>query len=122
VSLLAGQVAAAAGTQVVCVNPAALAGGTADLTPYFTTSVLPPPGKPVTTRWVAYPGLYKASCKTSDGLTWLQVTGTAGPSDTRPRVTEKDGAVWGFHVADVNLALGNLVADVQRQEDAYSKR
>jgi hypothetical protein len=122
VSLLAGQVAAAAGTQVVCVNPAALAGGTADLRPYFTTSVLPPPGKPVTTRWVAYPGLYRASCKSSDGLTWLQVTDIAGPSDTRPRVTEKDGANWGFHVADVNLALGNLVTDVQAQEAAYSTR
>jgi Protein of unknown function (DUF3089) len=122
VSLLSGQAAAAAGTQVVCVNPAALAGGTADLSPYFTTSVLPPPGKRVTTRWVAYPALYRAHCESRDGDTWMQVTDIGRPSDTRPRITEQDGAVWGFHVADVNLALGNLVADVQRQEAAYPKR
>ena len=41
------------------------------------------------------------------------------PADKRPRVTERDGAGWGFHVADVNLALGNLVEDVRRQEAAY---
>ena len=81
--------------------------------------MLPPPGKRVTTRWVAYPGLYRAQCESRDGDTWLQVTDIGGPSDTRPRVTEQDGAVWGFHVADVNLALGNLIADVQRQEAAY---
>ena len=45
--------------------------------------------------------------------------GMASDTDTRPRVTEQDGASWGFHVADVNLALGNLVADVRREESAY---
>jgi hypothetical protein len=122
VSLLSGQAAAAAGTQVLCVNPASLTGGEGFLEPYFTTSVLPPPGKRVTTRWVAYPGLYRASCKSAGGDTWLQVTDIGSTSDTRPRVTEQDGAVWGFHVADVNLALGNLVADVRAQEAAYRKR
>ena len=29
-------------------------------------------------------------------------------ADKRPRLTEQDGPAWGFHVADVNLALGNL--------------
>jgi hypothetical protein len=119
VSLLAGQTAAAAGTQVLCVNPASLTGGEGSLQPYFTTSVLPPPGKRVTTRWVAYPGLYRASCESSGGDTWLQVTDIGSTGDTRPRVTERDGAEWGFHIADVNLALGNLVADVRGEEAAY---
>ena len=43
-------------------------------------------------------------------------------ADKRPRLTEQDGAAWGFHVADVNLALGNLVEDVRRQEAAYRAR
>ena len=29
------------------------------------------------------------------------------------------GPVWGYHLADVNLALGNLVADVGPEEAAY---
>jgi hypothetical protein len=43
--------------------------------------------------------------------------GTA--SDQRPRITETLGPTWGFHLYDVNLALGNLVGDVQAQEQAY---
>ena len=35
------------------------------------------------------------------------------------RVAEADGPVWGYHVEDVNLALGNLVADVGDEEAAY---
>jgi len=117
VSLLSGQTATTG--QVLCVNPAALGGGSGPLEPYFTRAVLGPPGKPVATHWVTYPGLYTAECESAGGDTWLQVNDIGRASDTRPRVTEQDGAMWGFHVADVNLALGNLVADVRRQEAAY---
>jgi len=41
------------------------------------------------------------------------------PSDPRPRVSETLGPTWGFHLDDVNLALGNLVSDVRAQEQAY---
>ena len=118
VSVLSGQTATS-GQQVLCVNPAALGGGSGALEPYFTASVLPPPGKPVGTPWVTYPGLYTASCKSAGGDTWLQVNDIGLATDRRPRVTEADGAAWGFHVADVNLALGNLVEDVQQAEAAY---
>ena len=118
---LSGQ-AASTGQQVLCVNPAALGGGAGALEPYFTASVLPPPGKPVATKWVTYPRLYTASCKSAGGDTWLQVNDIGRPADKRPRVTEADGAAWGFHVADVNLALGNLVEDVRREEAAYTAR
>ena len=117
VSLLSGQTRTSG--RVLCVNPAALAGGTGTLEPYFPGSTLAPPGKPLGTPWVTYPGLYTASCKSTGGDTWLQVTADSSSTDKRPRLTELDGAAWGFHVADVNLALGNLVTDVQRQEAAY---
>ena len=84
--------------------------------------MLGPPGAPVATHWVTYPGLYTATCKSAGGDTWLQVTDIGAAADTRPRVTEQDGASWGFHVADVNLALGNLVDDVQAAGDRLPRR
>jgi hypothetical protein len=119
VSLMSGQTASA-GLQVACVNPAAIGGPSAPLDPWFPTSTLPPPAPAVTTPWVRYPDLYTSSCLSSGDATWLQVTDVAGSGDTRPVVTESLGAAWGFHLADVNLAMGNLVADVQGEERAYA--
>jgi hypothetical protein len=36
-------------------------------------------------------------------------------------LTESDGPDWGYHDADVNVALGNLVADVAGAEASWSK-
>ena len=119
VSLQSGQTASV-GLQVACVNPAAIGGPAASLDPWFPTSTLPPPAPAVTTPWVRYPDLYTSSCRTSGDTTWLQVTDVAGAGDTRPVVTESLGATWGFHLADVNLASGNLVADVHSEEHAYA--
>jgi hypothetical protein len=107
-----------AGLQVACVNPAALGGGTAVLDPYFLTVTSAPPAPRVRTPWVAYPDLYSASCQATGSATWLQV----GALDVagRPVVTEALGPTWGYHLDDVNLALGNLVNDVRAQESAYS--
>jgi hypothetical protein len=99
---------------VVCVNPASLGGGTADLDPLF------PSLGAASTPWVEYPGLYTARCETSGGAAWLQVEKATGPSDKRPVVSEVDGADWGYHVDDVNLALGNLVADVAAAEATWT--
>jgi len=124
VSVMSGQTATA-GLQVACVNPADIGGGAADLTPYFPVSALfpmtaqSPPGPALSTPWVSYPGLYRASCESSGGASWLQVTDSAGAGDHRPVVTEALGPAWGYHLEDVNLALGNLVADVQAEEQAY---
>ncbi len=41
------------------------------------------------------------------------------PGDPRPTVTESLGPLWGYHVSDVNLALGNLVGDVATQEASF---
>jgi hypothetical protein len=118
VSQLSGQTSTS-GVQVLCVNPAALSGGSGRLDPYFPTADVSTSRVSVTTPWVTYPNLYTARCEHAGGATWLNVVATHVPGDPRARVTEVGGPIWGYHVADVNLALGNLVRDVQAQEAAY---
>jgi Protein of unknown function (DUF3089) len=116
VSLQSGQTATA-GLQVACVNPAAVGGGSATLTPYFLTKTATPSVPPITTPWVTYPALYTSTCRSADGASWLQVA-TAAPAG-RPVVTETLGADWGYHIDDINLALGNLLHDVAVAERAF---
>jgi hypothetical protein len=117
VSLQSGQ--AAAGGQVACVNPATLSARAGTLQPYFRSLTARTPGVTVRTPWVTFPGLYRAQCEQSGGASWLQVTATPAPGDPRPTVSAVLGPLWGFHLDDVNLALGNLVADVGSEEAAY---
>jgi hypothetical protein len=117
VSLQSGQTATE-GVQVACVNPAAIGGGTGSLYPDFITATAPPGPPAVTTPWVSYPGLYSAVCKHAGGATWLQVNTLTVAG--RPVVSEKLGPAWGYHLDDINLALGNLVNDVRAEEAAYS--
>lgn len=100
-----------AGQRVACVNPAAVGGETAELTPYFLLAT--------SGRWVTYPGLYTATCESSHGATWLQVTTTKTAGDNRPVVHAGLGPEWGLHNYDLNLPLGNLVSDVSALEAAY---
>jgi Protein of unknown function (DUF3089) len=111
VSLMSLQLTTA-GQQVACVNPAAIGGGTADLSPYFPRSGAVP--------WATYPQLYTASCDSADGATWLQVNTVKAPGDTRPVVTASLGPTWGYHLDDINLALGNLVTDVSALETSHT--
>lgn len=114
--------------RVLCTNPSALVGGVGTLTPYFPSRPLPGPlsgmlgAQNVPAPWVAYPRLYTARCKGGQGATWLQVTQTKNPADPRPRVQASLGPRWGFHLADVNLALGQLLRLVTSQTDAYAKQ
>lgn len=117
VSLQSGQTAST-GQQVLCTNPADLAGGTSGLDSYFPTSATTGARTAVTTPWVEYSNLYLAQCETKGGATWLQVDDIAATGDHRPQVTETLGPQWGFHLDDVNLALGNLVQIVASQEAA----
>ena len=118
VSLQSGQTTTR-GQQVVCVNPASFSAQAGALEPYFISRVSKGRRLGVTTPWVTFPGLYTAQCEQSGGATWLQVTTTAAPGDPRPTVADSLGPAWGYHLQDVNLALGNLVADVASQEAAY---
>jgi pimeloyl-ACP methyl ester carboxylesterase len=112
VSLQSNQTAKS-GLEVVCVNPAAIGGGSGTLDPYF------PSLGAAATPWVSYPGLYTARCEQSSGASWLEVTKATGPSDRRPLVSETDGPLWGYHPVDVNVALGNLVSDVAAAESSW---
>jgi Protein of unknown function (DUF3089) len=118
VSLQSGQTASRR-QRVACVNPVTFSSASGSLLPYFLSVTSPVPGVKVSTPWVSFPGLYTARCRSQGGATWLQVTPTAVPGDPRPTVTAALGPNWGYHLDDVNLALGNLVPDVARQEAAY---
>lgn len=108
------------GVQVACVNPANLSNGSGTLEPYFLTKSTTPPPPVVTTPWVTYPKLYTARCHTSQGASWLQVTVVSSSRGARPVVTETLGPAWGFHLDDINLTLGNLVSDVEQEEQAFT--
>jgi hypothetical protein len=117
VSLQSGQTTKT-GVQVACVNPAAISGGSADLSPYFLAATSTPPPPAVKTSWVTYPGLYSAACKDAGGASWLQVNTLT--TAHRPVVSETLGPAWGYHLDDINLALGNLLTDVRGEELAYT--
>ena len=114
--------------EVLCVNPAALAGGTGQLDPYFRTTDFPgpigatsPSPYDAPTEWVSEPGLYDARCESGDGATWLQIDDVGSTTDQRPRVRPTLGPSWGLHLVDVNLALGNLVDLVRTQAASYRR-
>jgi len=107
------------GQSVACVNPVTFTAQSGRLQPLFLRATSPVRDRIVTTPWVAFPGLYKAQCKQSGGASWLQVTARPAPGDPRPTVSAVGGPMWGYHLADVNLALGDLVADVGTEEAAY---
>ena len=124
--------------QILCVNPAALFPGDESghskgdrsglLLPYFSTSTFPGTLGPywqvpkAPTPWVSTPGQYSAECKHANGASWLQLTESpfTGPgADPRLQIAETLGPLWGTHLADVNIALGNLVGLTAVQSWAY---
>ena len=114
VSIYSGQTATT-GVEVACVNPASLDGGSADLLLYFPVARTSAVGA----SWVIYPRMYSASCQSRGGATWLEVRKIASGLDVRPQLTESLGPAWGYHLVDINLALGNLIADVRGEQTAY---
>jgi hypothetical protein len=120
-----------------CTNPAALGGdGSGELRAYLDkmgrtiTSTAGPkpwvvPEQPIDTPWVSVPGLLTARCATNENATYLEVTVHGNPAD--PRIDDITGdvggatpsAMWGLHLIDVNLAMGNLVDIVAK---AYTSK
>lgn len=113
VSLLSGQTQTK-GMQVACVNPAAMSGGTGTLQPFFNTGSQPQ------VPWVTYVGLYSATCQSRGGATWLQVTPHRAAGDARPVVNQALGPLWGLHIYDMNIALGNLVAVLRAEIASFN--
>jgi hypothetical protein len=113
--------------QVLCVNPTLPIQGNhaGPLLPYASTAPFPGylaqyvqvPKAP--TPWVADPGQYSAQCEQANGASWLQVTDVGPAGDPREQVVETLGPRWGTHLADINLALGNLVGLVGLQARVY---
>ena len=124
----------------ICTNPAALAGGTADLHAYLSTagSTITATTKPrpwviperaVETPWVSVPGLLTARCTANEYATYLEITVNGDPAD--PRTDDIVGDLfaggqmlpdWGLHLIDVNLAIGNLIDIVRQQSKAWIAR
>jgi hypothetical protein len=129
-----GQVAA-------CTNPAALAGGSGDLRPYFDASgriiALMPrvlqarrrSGHPIDTPWVTFPHLLTAMCAANENASgYLEVSvrtdrrSSDGSRDGDPTIGPNMTARWGLHVLDVELTLGNLIDIVGRQAERWIGR
>jgi hypothetical protein len=110
------------GTHILCVNPAVPGSRAAEpVDPLFPTTLLRFTGATIdaTTPWVAFPGLYNARCEQSGNASWLEITRTNVPGDTRPAVRPTLGPGWGLHLVDVNIALSDLVAVVRSESHAF---
>ena len=120
-----------ANLQVLCTNPAALRGGSAPLDTLVPTTPFPgtiglgvsilyngsPPTAP--TPWVTPQDHFTGACVQSPNGTNVLII---SPVDGARTLTPSPDATWGLHLADVNIALGNLVADVGSESKAYLKR
>ncbi len=112
--------------EVVCVNPTVPVqdGQAGSALGYYSTEPFPGPLKPSvqvpkgTTPWVATPGEYSAQCEKANGASWLQLTRTA-PDDPREALLETLGPLWGTHLDDFNVAMGNLLAMVGQEASSY---
>jgi hypothetical protein len=115
--------------QVLCTNPAALAGGSGTLDPISPSAPFDPSSPlaagiklldvtfpmPPTVWWMA-PGAYKAQCETLNGATVLEITALNGAPTPHASPT----AGWGLHLLDANIALGNTLAIVKDEAAAFA--
>jgi len=116
--------------QVLCTNPAALRGGSAPLETVAPTIPFPgtlgagvsilyngsPPTAP--TPWVVPQDHYAGQCVQSNGANVLMIS----PIGSARSLTPVPDLSWGLHLADGNIALGNLVDDVGAETKAYLKK
>jgi hypothetical protein len=116
------------GGDVICTNPAALDGGAATVDPVLPHEPFAPRtaiaamidamGLPIpesSATWLAFPDSYTARCVNEGGAHVLQVTPVPGA----PVLNPVPAPTWGIHLADANIALGDLEALVRRQAAAY---
>jgi hypothetical protein len=119
------------GDQVLCTNPAALAGGAAKIDPIFPTQPFAPgtligagiallkvTQPKAATEWVSEPNAYRAACSSADGANVLQITPLDGAQTPTPSPTPQ----WGLHLLDAQVELGNLLGVVRSEATAYAAR
>jgi hypothetical protein len=116
--------------QVLCTNPAALGGGSGKLTPIYPSKPFAPSvigtaanlavkGLPrPNTPWASFPNSYTGRCSTAGGASVLQLKARNSIFELTPT----PDATWGLHLADANIALGNLANLVRRQIVLYNRR
>ena len=126
-------------TSASCINPATLADGSAPLQAYFLAAgpLIAMGGggpvwakdKTVDTPFVSVPGLLTARCTANEHATYLEITVNGDASD--PRTDDIPGdlglpgkpvPMWGLHLVDVNLVMGDLLRNVEAQTRAYQRR
>jgi Protein of unknown function (DUF3089) len=119
------------GDDVLCTNPAALAGGSGIVDPIFPSAPFDPKStlaagiklldltQPTPkTVWSSEPGAYRAHCSSANHASVLQIAALHGAQTAKP---SPDGT-WGLHLLDANIALGNLIAIVKSEATTFLKR
>ncbi len=128
---LPGMPAPTKGEEVLCTNPANLAGGSGLLTPIQPSAPFAPGSTialglgvlnykvpmPSTVFWTS-PHSYTARCEDSNGAHVLEVTARDGAQTPTPAPTPE----WGLHLLDANLSLGNLISIVASESKAFVAR
>jgi hypothetical protein len=113
-----------ANDEVLCVNPtlANQGPGSGPLLRYEATTPIPGfpfPAPSAPTPWVSMPGQYSGQCDHANGASWLQLSDVGPGGDPREQVAEVLGPLWGTHLEDINIALGNLVDMTGLQAATY---
>jgi Protein of unknown function (DUF3089) len=119
------------GLRILCTNPAALGGGSAKLdtvlpskpfapgtTIGIATGLIGYPQVGAATPWIEAKGAYAGRCSSADDANVLQITDQPGAV----HLNAVPDATWGLHLADANIALGNLSRLVRGQAREYVKR
>ncbi len=121
------------GRRSVCVNPADVAKGTKR---WLSGALFPtharfvddtPSARGVTTPFIVLPDFYSARCADGEnGFRYLAVSEAPAPGDVRKSPIDFDATVWktklGLHLLDMQLAQGDLIAEVSRRESAIAQR
>ena len=114
--------------EILCTNPAALGGGSAVLRSYGFDQPFPGllgiavneftgPLPQLATPWLIPPGRHTAHCSSAGGAHVLMLT----PSDGARVFTPAPDPRWGWHLGDMNLALGDLTSLARTQAAAWLK-
>lgn len=123
-------------TLAACNNPAALGGGPATTTPYFPTNSddagvfgtalgdgpgpFADPERTVPTPYYTMPNFLETECVNRDGIVYLEIRVLGDPNDPRADDIGGDFAEgWGMHLADMTVAMGDLVSLAESQGAAY---
>jgi hypothetical protein len=118
------------GDQVLCTNPAALAGGAAKLVPIFPSAPFAP-GSAISagiallkltqpmppTVWSSEPNAYRARCRSIRGANVLEISSLGGAQVATP----SPDPTWGLHLLDANIELGNLLTVVRDEAAAFAR-